>query len=415
MNRWLTYFIALLCFLSISVIGWNWGNEDAAGWMKFHPVTYLAFLGAALGLGSLRMTYWRPILTPAYGLFGIMALVLTVRAAMIAASTSEPTGAISVAITTFLTPFLFLIASAGMREQDWMRAGAALRVFFVLNSLIALGEAAFKTSLVFVQEGHLFRAGGLIGHPLSSAMATGFMLVYLLTASNRKKGLVTALPEVILHAAAMFAFGGRTGLILVPIVVAINTILPAPGIPSTQRIGRRVAILALLIAGLLATQLQIDVIQNAMTRFESDSGSADTRLVALRIARELPLNDFLFGLPPGTRDYLMLQYGLTVAIENPYITLVLMFGVFLTLGMVISLLVMIFNYTRKLDRSATMVVVYFLIFSSGNVSFGTRSITIMQVLVFVSAMCRPRQSASPLRRDMDTDMDIMPAAVLSDV
>ncbi|RZI60454.1 MAG: hypothetical protein EOP14_01070 [Pseudomonas sp.] len=247
----------------------------------------------------------------------------------------------------------------------------------------------------------MFRAGGLIGHPLPSALITGCMIVYLLTSTNRRRSLLFSLPEVVLHAAALFAFGGRTGLVLVPLVVAISVILPAPGVPFVRRLGQRIAIVAILAGAMLATQLQIGPVQAALSRFESDSGSSETRYAAIEMVRELPTSDLLWGVSASERELLRLKYNTPIAVENPWVTLILIFGAVLLAPMAVALTVALFASAWPLDRSATMVVLYFLISASGYVSFGNKSLSIVQVMLMISALCGLRRVEA-----IDTQSDV---------
>ena len=402
MNRTIVYIGLLLCFLPLPALGWDWISDSGQAWMKFHPATYLFAIGAMIGLSSSRMRYWSLLLSWTYGPFAIMTLVFIIRAILIARASSDPTGAVGIAITNFLTPILLLVAAAGLTAQDWRRMGGLLRILLIINSIIALVESVLQISFFFPQESRVFRAGGLIGHPLPSALVTSCMIVYLLTANNRRSSLATALPEVVLHAAALFAFGGRTGLVLVPLVVAINALLPAPGIPIVRRIGQRIAITAILASALMATQLQIGPVQAALSRFDSDSGSSDTRYAAIEIAKDLPANDFLLGVTADKRDHLMLKYDTTITIENPWVALILIFGAILVIPMSASLITLLFGQARPLDRSASMMVIYFLIAASGYVSFGSKSLSIVQLLLMISALCQ-NQATAPAFAAEDED------------
>ncbi|RYD22169.1 MAG: hypothetical protein EOP69_00135, partial [Spirochaetia bacterium] len=82
--------------------------------MKFHPATYLFAIGAMAGLATLQTRYWRPLLSWKYGPLAIMTAAFIIRAIMITRATSDPTGAIGITITNFLTPVLLLIAAAGV-------------------------------------------------------------------------------------------------------------------------------------------------------------------------------------------------------------------------------------------------------------------------------------------------------------
>jgi len=387
--RWLVYIVAFLSFVSVTLFKWNWLSDSSPTWMRYHPVTYLLLTSALLGLGTLQMRYWRPLLSWRYGPLAAMSVVLFIRAVIITASTDGSSGALGIAVTTFLTPVLLAVSAAALSPHNWRNLGAALRVLFVVNSLLALGEAATGTSLTFMQEGSVFRASGLFGHPLTAASATGMMLVYLLTSTNRQSGLVAAAPEIIVHAIAMFAFGGRTGLVLVPAMVAIAAMLPSPGLPMARRVTQRIGVIVILTSAVLATQLQIGVVQTAMSRFQSDSGSAATRFVALDIIKDLSAEDLLFGVSLDTREHLMALHGSEVAIENPYLSLILSFGLILTILITLALFIALFSQALALDRSASFMTLYFLISSSASISFGSKSLLIVQVLVLMCALGQP--------------------------
>jgi hypothetical protein len=394
MIRLLTIIGSLLCFVPVQFFGWQWSSESAPGWMKFHPVTYIFVVGALLGLGSLRTRYWQPLLSWRYGPFAFMAMVFVIQGIVIAKTSSDPTGAAGIAITSFLTPVLFLIAAVSMSREDWGRLAIALRVLLCASSILALVEAATRTSFIYIQEGHIFRAAGLMGHPLSGALVTGYMLVYLLTSNNRRASLVSVLPEIMLHAMAMFTYGGRTALALVPIIVAISILLPSPGVPLARRLGQRLGIALLLISGGLATQLEIDAVQSTISRFQDDSGSSETRFKALEIVQNLRTSDLLFGISAEMRQSLLNSNDLVEGIENPWLSLIMIFGLLSVTPMAITLILTVFAHARMFDRSAIMMTLFFLIINSSSISFGGKSLTIVQYFILVTALCQSRPNAS---------------------
>lgn len=376
--------------------------------MRFHPATYIFFIVSIVNLLSLRIIYWRVLFAWPYAPFTFMTIMFILRGIMIAKASDDPTGAVGIAITNFLTPILLVISSPRMALRDWRRVGVLVRFLVILSSMLALVESVTHYSLFFVQTGRIFRAGGLIGHPLASGLVTGCMITYLLTATNHRNYLAALLPEVILHSAALFAYGGRTGLVLVPMVVAASIILPSPGVPIKQRIIQRIAVVAILASALLMTQMNIDFIQSGLSRFTSDSGSADTRYAALEMVSHLPPGDFLFGVSAAEKTHLMMIYDTEIAFENPWVTLILIFGGAFVLPMAISVLVLLFSWCRSLDRSAAIMVTYFLIATSGYVSFGSKSVTIVQIVAMITALCQPKyKDLSFSEAELDLDPDIV--------
>ena len=384
----------------LAMAGWDFNAIDGSAVFKVHPVTYLAAFAAFLPLLLGNQAAWATVRTPRFAFYMVAALLLALWAIFITGGQSGG-GEISAVLVSFGTAAFMPIVLSEFSVGEMRITRDALRLFVVVNSIVALGEYATGTLLLPVADDMVVAAGrsaALMGHPLSSAATTGFVLVYLLTATNNRSSIQVRLAEILLHVAALFTYGGRSTLVSVPLVVAFTALTArrragAARLSPTQRLG---AIAVLVTGGILLT-LPLDIVQNTLARFTEDAGSAETRFAAFEILKTLDLRSFLMGAPAGMREYMRVLYGTELAIEVSWISLIVTYGVVFTALISVGVIWMFFGTARKLDLSATAMTIFFFVAQSSSVGMAAKSLGVAQAFLIIVAFSQPLKASAGKR------------------
>jgi hypothetical protein len=398
MNRasyWLLVASAfLLLFVNgtvLDLIGWSYSLDSGSTITKFHPGTYLLVVTLVVATYQTPFRVLRAVRDPAMILFLVATFVLFVRAIFIVRA-GDTGGEFSAVITNFLTTALFLIIAGSLDATTFSRFVILVRTFFVLNSLMALAERAIGHRFVpsFLDSTSDTRAAALVAHPLIGSLLTGLMLIWLVSARRQRLPIWTRLPEIGLHAAAMFAFGGRSALVATPTVLLLSAIMGRPkrGEASISSL-QRVLPFAVLLLGIILIFAPIPFVDATLDRFSEDGNSASTRDSAIQMITTIPTSDLLFGMRSIDRTLLANFYKTPAGFELAWISLTATYGLLAVIPMAIALPVLLFRTARKLDRSAFYMAIQFLIVTAGSLSFGVKSLVIAQVFIMMSFLSQP--------------------------
>ncbi len=401
--RWLTTLaIALLFLASLNLLEISgWGSLGNASFVtKVHPAVFLLALAAIVALVSGDPAYLRILRSPPFLFFLAAGILFVVRAAFIAGG-GVTSGELSAAIVTWLGPAFLLIAMQSFSRVQLDYIGIAVRVFFVINSLIGLGERASGDHLIpsLVEGVNDPRAAALLGHPLSASLLTGTMLVFLFTARPGATPILWRAPEILLHGIAMFAFGGRSALVFTPVVVVLSAIL-ARRKPGQTRVGFGQRLLPLLVmgAGVLLVFVPLDFVDSTIDRFTNDQKSSETRNAAIGMLNALNPQEWLMGADANRRLIIQTFYHSPYGIELCWIALAMTYGLLVTLPMFFALPTLLVTLARRLDRSAMYMALFFLVVTAGFLSLASKSLLLSQLLVMMIALAQPRFTAAPLRQ-----------------
>ena len=384
----------------LDMLGWSYASAGASAITKIHPTTYLFTAAALLGLATFRARYWAIVRTPWFVLFLVATGIFTVRAALIAGTGTVGGGELSAALVNFVTPAMMLICFQ-VERSDLDRLGQALRGYFVLNSVMALVERLIDHRLVpsVLDTMNEHRSTALLGHPLAGALLTGLLIVHLATAPKRGVPIWLRVAELGLHALAMFAYGGRTALLFLPFVIAASAIFARrPAGEARVSIWQRVGPLLMIAAGVLLILLPIPFVEATLQRFTEDNGSADTRSAAMTLVTSLDTHSLMFGVDTYRRQELLDFYHTPLGIELNWVALTIIYGLAVTLVMAAALPTMLLGFSRRLDRSAKFMVLYFLIVTAGSVGFSVKSLLIPQLMVMMATLAQPRERTAARTR-----------------
>lgn len=383
----------------LDFLGWGYYAAGGNALTKNHPALYLLAVTALLTLASRPV--WGDVVRPAFLLFAAATLILLARAVAILLAGAIG-GELSAVLVTFVTPLFLLVTIHGIRTEDLRRLAVPIRVFMAVNSLMALAERAIGYRLIpsWIDATSDDRATALVAHPLNGSLLTGLMITYLVTARRGDAPVWQRLPELALHAVAMFAFGGRSALVFTTTVLILSAVV------GRQQRGQarltplqRVLPLAIVALGLGLIFLPIPFVDATLDRFTNAAGSSQTRNSAATMLAMLGPNELMAGVDVSRRAILMNFLHTPYGIELAWVALAISYGLVATLPMLVALPLQLFAESRPLDRSAFYMVILFLVVTTGSLSIGAKSLLISELFVMMHCLAQPRRTALLFRRD----------------
>jgi hypothetical protein len=224
----------------------------------------------------------------------------------------------------------------------------------IANALLGLLEFATKHFYFpYRFDGTLFlydlRPTSLQGHPLGNAAITAVYILMLLSGGSALSTRIRIL-VIGLQLAALVAFGGRAAFITVLILGSLQCLRLAHRALRSGRVslvGMAIVITFITLAPLIMGGLYASgFFDSLLTRFESDNGSANTRLEMFNLLSQLSIRDLLIGPDVGVIESLRRIEGLEQGIENPIIRSVVYQGALTTLLMIVVLSFFFFELTK---------------------------------------------------------------------
>lgn len=375
----------------LELLGWHYLSANASNFTKIHPSSYIFLIGAGLVLFSVDRRAWTLATSPRFLLFGAASLILLLRSAVIALA-GVTGGEVSAVIVTFLTPALILLCFEGVEPADLRKLQLPVRIYFVVNSVMAIGERLighrFIPSVLDLTQDD--RASALVGHPLNGSLLTGLLITYLVTARRAEASVASRLPEIVLHAAAMFAFGGRSALVFTPVVLVLSAVLgrQRQGLARLSSLQRALPLLIVAI-GVVLIFLPIPFVDQTLDRFTQDAHSSETRNSAVLMIDMLSPQELLGGVDSNRRTILMGFFHSNYGIELAWVALMITYGLVATLPMAVALPFLMIRTAQRLDRSAFYMTILFLVATAGALSFGVKSLGISMAFVMMLTLCQP--------------------------
>ncbi len=391
--------VAILLFLFngplLDLVGWHYSMDDGPFAMKMHPTTYILFLGAAAAIVLAPYATLPLFRRPSFLVYFGAALLMAFKGVMITMS-GVTGGEMSTALVGFLTPAFLLIAVQPVERRDLARLAIPMRVYFAIDSLMALAERAIGHRFIpsFLDNVKEFRATAFLGHPLSGSLLTGAMIVHLVTARREKASIVYRLPEVLLHVVAMFAFGGRSALVFTTVILVLSALFAQQARGQTRiSFVQRALPIAVVLLGIGFVFLPIDLVDRTLDRFTQDYGSAQTRNSAVAAFLSLSPSDMIHGIDINQRMTMANFYGSPAGFELTWVSLAMEFGVPVALAMLIGLPMLLFSLSRSLDRSAFYMSLQFLAVTAGSIGLAVKTLLVPQLLVMMMVLCQRRMAA----------------------
>lgn len=397
--------LAIIALFSLSgnvlyLFGISYDSPGGSPLQKIHPSSYL------LLLSIMAWAMYRNGIQQLYSLTLLRShLFLLTAAACLLLQDILLGRPLSSAIVSYVSAALFvlLLKAQSLRRLAQLKqllllllfANAAVGVYeYLTGGLIAPLVLTDISSGDVIDTSHWgqVRSAGLMGHPLTSTMLSGFFLVcfcarFLFARVSLGESLTAAM-----LLAALPLFGGRGAILAFLIVVMLMLIIK--GAQSLQRRAMsRHALLYLLCSLLLLPLLSYAAyltgfLDPVLSRMEDDNGSASTRLIAIEIMLDTPLLNLLLGDVDRSLSAKVLLYGSRYGIEIGWIALILTYGALLSGFLLYALYLNLCQLYQRLSPLVIFPWLYaFIAWSSGTGISGKTimlsAALIMTILLFV--------------------------------
>jgi hypothetical protein len=306
----------------------------------------------------------------------------------------------TVIIDTFLLPVLIALvmwqlSPARRRPLIW-----AMHVTILLNVVLGYYEYFSGHRLIPLTLGDVavlgeWRSAALLGHPLTASGIVGAYVLALVLRPAICPPLLVRLPLIAFCLGSLMAFGGRTSLVTVLIVIGLVGGFQALRLmrgKRTQLSAAIVAILVLFAAGTLVfAALSLGIFDKMLLRFSSDKGSTLARYATFSLLSHFDWNELILGPQPVRVNALQAQLGLNYGIENFWISSIVQFGIIHTALLTIGLVCFFVELLRRSSRAVWAIVLLIIVIAASSVSFSSKNIQLAQFVILISVLLTREQ------------------------
>jgi hypothetical protein len=371
----------------LTALGSHYVSDGGLLVEKLHPGTYLAATSmvARLATGS-RLS--RGLWLLARRETELVVFLAVIAFCVFYALVMTGVGNLVALMDSFLPAGMIGVALAGITKADAARVKNLLRILFLVNACLALGEAAAGTHFVPLDPAIRelaadFRPTALYDHPLTGSAAT-MLGLFLLPDPVRRP--FAACAYGICMFAALLVFGGRVSLLLALLFMS-GWYLSCLG----QKVARRrvapaqlapLLIAAAAIGAVLCAVLESGLGERLVTHLYWDP-SARARLHQFQILASLDQPQWLFGARRvdtlALIEPLRLQYGVDV-LENFWLLMFVSLGALCFPLFVLAMLALARWLWLRSDAPGRMMVAALMLAASASNSLGRKS-TLLVILV----------------------------------
>lgn len=371
---------------------------------KVHPATYLTFAGFGLLLirrgnpiGELNRMFSEAKLLLLY-LFCWLFLLVQV------AVLNRP---FTVIIDTFLLPIVLFLAilqlsPAQRRPLIWALHGTLLLNVALGYFEYATGHRLFPLTLGSVLVVGEWRSAALLGHPLTASGIVAGYIIALLLRPQICPAPMLRLAIITISLGSMMAFGGRTALVCV--LVVIGAILSLAGLRLLR--GSRASLINVILAMCVMSVLGVGIFlaldqgifDKMLLRFSSDKGSTLARYATFSFLSHFDWHELILGPNPTRVNALQARFGLNYGIENFWISCIVQFGLIHTVVLTIGIAAFFAELLRRSHPAALAVTLLILVIALSAVSFSSKSIQLAQFVILITLLL-PRNPILKLSPD----------------
>jgi hypothetical protein len=245
-----------------------------------------------------------------------------------------------------------------------------------------------------------WRASALFGHPLTAAgLVGGYVLALILRPALCPPALLR-LPLIAFCLGSLMAFGGRTALVTVLLVIGGFAALEILRILRGKRTSLPMAIGAICLlfvaaAGIFAA-LDLGIFDKMLLRFSSDKGSAHTRYATFDLLSHFDWRELLLGPNPVRASALQTQSGLRYGVEDFWVASIVQFGIVHTTLLTIGLVGLFAEILRRASGAAWAIVLLVFVVAASSVSFSSKNIQLAQFILLITLLLpRERRFTAP--------------------
>jgi len=393
---------ALLTALKISYV-----TSGGPGSQKLHPATYLTFAAFA----AMLLKRGDPIgeidriATSAKLLIVFLACwLLLVLECIALARPFTPL------IDDFLLPVAFSVIVWTMPASQKRPLVWALHLFIWANIAVGYAEYFSGHRLVPLTVGKLvvygeWRSTAFLGTPLAASSVVALYAIALALRPELCRPILIRIPAIVLSVGSLMAFGGRTALMSVLVVLACMALVTAFRLINGRRFTLPAVMLAIsavfFMSAAIVVLYQHGTFDNMVNRFSTDKGSADARLMSLRLLALLDWKEFIIGTNPTHGVSLQTIMGLRYGIESFWLACIVQYGLVGTAVITVGLTCFVVELLRRSDPSARVAILFLLVDASSSVSFSAKNITLAALIALVVILFPrelPKVRTAPIER-----------------
>jgi hypothetical protein len=399
--------VGIFTISSAMMTSWKLHYITAGGafYEKLHPATYCTVLAFGLLLirngdpiGDLLRTFSDARLLLIFLLCWFWLLVQMLMQGL----------PFTVIIDTFLLPLLLCVviwrlSPAQRRPLVW-----AIHIAILVNVVIGYyeyfsGHRLFPLTLGDVVIHGEWRASALLGHPLTAAGVVAGYIIALTFGPSMGLPTLLRLPIIAVALASLMAFGGRTSLVTVLVMMGAGAAFQMFRLLRGGRTSLLTVILALcaLFIGVAVFFAAYDagLFDKMLIRFSSDKGSTLARYATFDFLSHFDRHELLFGPDPVRASALQDALGLKYGVEDFWVSCIVQFGIISTSILTIGLAALLAEIIKRASAAAWLILLLMIIIAISSVSFSSKNIQLAQFAVLI-ALLLPRQFvAAPVRRE----------------
>lgn len=370
---------------------------------KFHPATYFIFLAFFLLLvrngdpiGEINRMFSQAKLILVY-LFCWLALLVQMLVL------ERP---FTVIIDTFLLPVVLCLVIWRLSPSQGKPLAWALHLTILLNVILGYYEYFSGHRLIPLSLGGdvvvtgEWRSSALLGHPLTASGLVGAYILALVLRPALCPPAVLRLPLIAFCLGSLMAFGGRTALVTVLLLIGSFAALEIFRILRGGRTSLPVAIVAICVlfvaaAGVFAA-LDLGIFDKMLLRFSSDKGSTLARYATFNLLSHFDWHELVLGPNPVRANALQTQWGLNYGIEDFWISCIVQFGIIHTILLTIGLIGLFAEILQRASGAAWAIILLIIVIAASSVSFSSKNIQLAQFVLLISLLLpRERRIAAP--------------------
>jgi hypothetical protein len=363
---------------------------------KLHPATYFTFLAFFLLLmrsrgpiGEIDRMFSQSKLLLFYLLCWAFLLVQMF-------ALERP---FTVIFDTFLLPVVLCLAIWQLSPSQRRPLVWAVHFTILVNIVVGYYEYFSGHRLIPLTMGDIvvlgeWRSSAFLGHPLTASGVVGGYVLALLLRPALCPPILIRVPLIAFSLASLMAFGGRTALVTVLMVMGLLVGFEMMRMLQGKRIPLSAAILAiclLFVAGAVGfAALDLGIFDKMLLRFSSDKGSTLARYATFHLLSYFDWQELLLGPNPVRVTALQSQLGLDYGIENFWISCIAQFGVIHTVALTIGLACLFTEIIKRADRGVWAMLLLMLTIAASSVSFSSKNVQLAQFIVLITVLL-PRE------------------------
>lgn len=372
---------------------------------KFHPATGLTFLAFGLLLlrhgdpvGEIDRMFSRSKLILLY--LGCWSFLLVQMFVL-----NRP---FTVIIDTFLLPVVLCLVIWRLSPMQRNPLIWATHFTILLNVCLGYYEYFSGHRLIPLTLGNVlvvgeWRASALLGHPLTaSGLVGGYILALVLRPALCPIPMLR-IPLIAFSLGSLMAFGGRTALVTVLLLLGSVVAKEVWLILRGKRVSLPTVIATLCLLFVAAagifTAFDLGIFDKMLLRFSSDKGSALARFATFNLLSHFDWHELILGPNPTRVNALQAQLGLNYGIENFWISCIVQFGLIHTILLTIGLIALFVEIIRRAHPAVWAIVLLILVIAASSVSFSSKNIQLAQFIILITLLLpRDPSGATPTLR-----------------